>query len=198
MQGWILRRCLTFTKNRLVNRPNKPRDPILRKFVEDLGYFWDDADEEEGEEDEEDGEKDSDVEEEWEEGDAEHQEGEEEKVGEDDECLVDAVHDKPVGEEGSDEGALGNVDAKEDHKTATAPVSDPQPASNPKPAQAVPVASPELSAADVHSPAVLTPEPRTACVPEWTPSPVEVPWPQGWFSLDFSINSLDTYIYIYN
>lgn len=35
---------LTFTKNRLCNRPNRPRDPILRDYMAAIGYTWPDPD----------------------------------------------------------------------------------------------------------------------------------------------------------
>ena len=41
-QGWHLKRLLTFTKNRLANRPHRPRDPMLRQLMEDLGFTWPD------------------------------------------------------------------------------------------------------------------------------------------------------------
>ena len=59
-QAWSLRRCLTFISNRLANRPNRPRDKILRGLLSDLGIHWPEKgslealeDDEELEEDEE-------------------------------------------------------------------------------------------------------------------------------------------------
>lgn len=73
-QGWELKRLLTFTKNRLANRPHRPRDEILRSYMKDLGFEWpepegSEGDEEsldESEEDEEETEDDSEEEEEQE------------------------------------------------------------------------------------------------------------------------------------
>eukprot|EP00435_Cladocopium_sp_Y103_P055332 s15_g18.t1 len=70
-QGWELKRLVSFTKNRLVNRPNRPRDPELRKFMSSIGVFWPDQetdDEEEGEDSEEEEGGDEDSEEETETG----------------------------------------------------------------------------------------------------------------------------------
>jgi len=39
-QGWQLKRLLTFAKNRLANRPNRPRDPMLRSFMSAIGVDW--------------------------------------------------------------------------------------------------------------------------------------------------------------
>ena len=39
-QGWHLKRLLSFTKNRLANRPNRPRDPLLRGYLASLGFVW--------------------------------------------------------------------------------------------------------------------------------------------------------------
>ena len=99
VQGWQLRRCLSFTQNRLANRPHRPRDPMLRKFLSELGYEWPEADaknEEESPEDEEDGEgEDGEGEDgEGEEGEMCNEEGEEgeEEAGEEEaEASVDAV-----------------------------------------------------------------------------------------------------------
>lgn len=41
-QGWWLRRMLTFTTNRLINRPNRPRCKALAKYCKDIGYEWPD------------------------------------------------------------------------------------------------------------------------------------------------------------
>ena len=41
-QGWHLKRLLTFTKNRLCNRPHRPRDPLLRDYMTAIGYTWPD------------------------------------------------------------------------------------------------------------------------------------------------------------
>lgn len=35
---------LTFTKNRLCNRPNRPRDPILRDYMTAIGVTWPEPD----------------------------------------------------------------------------------------------------------------------------------------------------------
>ena len=43
-QGWQLKRLLTFAKNRLANRPNRPRDPMLRSFMSAIGVFWPEPD----------------------------------------------------------------------------------------------------------------------------------------------------------
>ena len=43
-QGWQLRRCLSFTQNRLVNRPHRPLDPMLRTYLSKLGFEWPEAD----------------------------------------------------------------------------------------------------------------------------------------------------------
>ena len=44
---------LSFTSNRLINRPNKPRDGKLLQFLKDIGYEWpQDADEEDTQGDE--------------------------------------------------------------------------------------------------------------------------------------------------
>lgn len=47
-QGWWLKRMLSFTSNRLINRPNRPRDKKLLKYLKDIGYEWpeDDGDNE--------------------------------------------------------------------------------------------------------------------------------------------------------
>lgn len=39
-QGWHLKRLLTFTKNRLCNRPHRPRDPLLRAYMDSIGVTW--------------------------------------------------------------------------------------------------------------------------------------------------------------
>ena len=39
-QGWHLKRLLTFTKNRLCNRPHRPRDPMLRAYMDSIGVTW--------------------------------------------------------------------------------------------------------------------------------------------------------------
>ena len=56
-QGWHLKRLLTFTKNRLANRPHKPRDPMLRQLMADLGFTWpdDESAAEDGESSDDDG-----------------------------------------------------------------------------------------------------------------------------------------------
>ena len=42
-QGWQLKRLRTFAKNRLANRPNRPRDPMLRSFMA-IGIDWPEPD----------------------------------------------------------------------------------------------------------------------------------------------------------
>ena len=49
-QGWQLKRLLTFTKNRLANRPNRPRDPILRSYMDAIGITWPELEQEPGDE----------------------------------------------------------------------------------------------------------------------------------------------------
>ena len=39
-QGWWLRRMLSFTNNRLCNRPSPPRCEILKKYLNDIGFTW--------------------------------------------------------------------------------------------------------------------------------------------------------------
>ena len=39
-QAWHLKRLLSFTKNRLANRPHRPRDPVLRDFLCSIGFEW--------------------------------------------------------------------------------------------------------------------------------------------------------------
>lgn len=39
-QGWQLKRLLTFTRNRLACRPNRPRDPMLRDYMSSIGVHW--------------------------------------------------------------------------------------------------------------------------------------------------------------
>ena len=39
-QAWQLKRLLTFTRNRLASRPNRPRDPILRDYMSSIGVHW--------------------------------------------------------------------------------------------------------------------------------------------------------------
>ena len=50
-QGWQLKRLLSFTKNRLVNRPNRPRDPQLRELMTAIGVDWPSAKVDETDED---------------------------------------------------------------------------------------------------------------------------------------------------
>lgn len=95
-QGWLLKRCLSFTANRLVNRPNPPKDKILRAYLSDLGYHWPEpVHEEEGGEDGN-GEEEEEEEEEGEEG--------EEEVEEEDE----EVHVEPHGHECGEVPKEGN------------------------------------------------------------------------------------------
>ena len=50
---------MSFTKNRLVNRPNRPRDPAIRTFLKNIGIEWPEEevqDEQEEESEEEGGE----------------------------------------------------------------------------------------------------------------------------------------------
>ena len=39
-QAWHLKRLLSFTKNRLANRPHQPRDPALRDYLASIGFEW--------------------------------------------------------------------------------------------------------------------------------------------------------------
>ena len=41
-QGWQLRRLLSFLKNRVANRPHRPRDPELRELMALVGITWED------------------------------------------------------------------------------------------------------------------------------------------------------------
>ena len=60
-----MKRLLTFAKNRLANRPNRPRDPMLRSFMSDIGVFWPEPDTDAAEQDEgEESDSSTDVEEE--------------------------------------------------------------------------------------------------------------------------------------
>ena len=53
-QAWHLKRLLSFTKNRLANRPHRPRDPALRDFLSSIGFEWPEP-EQSGEGDDSDG-----------------------------------------------------------------------------------------------------------------------------------------------
>ena len=100
----MLKRCLSFTANRLANRPNAPKDALLRKYLADLGFEWPEPEgeeEAEGEGEEEEGE-----EEEGEEEEAE-EEGEEEEAEEEDE-------EEEAEEEGEEEEEVGQEEAEEE------------------------------------------------------------------------------------
>lgn len=57
-QAWQLRRCLSFINNRLANRPNRPRDRILRNLMKALGVEWPEPEPEEEEEELDDNDED--------------------------------------------------------------------------------------------------------------------------------------------
>ena len=85
--GWELKRLLTFTRNRLANRPHRPRDAILRTYMKDLGFEWPEPEGPEGDEEssgfdetEEDEEETDDEELEEEEEEKKENEGEEHKT----------------------------------------------------------------------------------------------------------------------
>lgn len=59
-QGWELKRLVSFCKNRLVNRPNRPRDPMLRSFMGEIGVQWAESESSDGEDTEEEEDEDSD------------------------------------------------------------------------------------------------------------------------------------------
>ena len=59
-QGWELKRLVSFTKNRLVNRPNRPRDPMIREFLKEIGVEWPELESEAEGEDQEDSEEEED------------------------------------------------------------------------------------------------------------------------------------------
>ena len=52
-QGWQLKRLLSFTKNRIANRPHRPRDPDLREIMDAIGVYWPEPQEPEPEDEEE-------------------------------------------------------------------------------------------------------------------------------------------------
>lgn len=165
-QGWWLRRCLSFIKNRLANRPNRPRDPILRKLLLELGFEWPEPEsEEEGGEEEEEA-----VPEEAEE------EGEEEAEAVDEPVEVQEQPEKPA--------ELGEVEVKAKPGLADRDLPS---SGTPKPnlLQAVsttqPVATPSPKA-QPSPPAVLrtpvpavTPAPRAPAPLPLTPEAVTVP-----------------------
>ena len=119
-QGWWLRRCLSFTNNRLVTRPNQPKCKTLRKFLEDIGVKWevqqpetepgDTSDEAEPEE-----EWDEEEEEDWEGGESEQEPCEEDPVmedangGEGKEGPVDESAKEAAEEKLDDGGKMGDV-----------------------------------------------------------------------------------------
>eukprot|EP00438_Fugacium_kawagutii_P002191 Skav228825 [mRNA] locus=scaffold359:534558:546440:+ [translate_table: standard] len=91
--GWELRRLLSWTKNRLINRPNRPRDPELRAFLARIGVVFPDPpegkeDEAEESEEESGGEEDS------------IEDTEEEETMEEDPCVAGVV--EPSGAVGGD------------------------------------------------------------------------------------------------
>lgn len=180
MQGWIIRRCLTFTKNRLVNRPNKPRDPIIAKYLSDIGFNWpDDAPEEseDGESNEGDGEGEGESEdsEEGEDGDGT---GLGESGGETGESEAgDFADDPPLEDAASTPQGCGNAGAEPNANMATLDTSSTSP---PKPQVASPVGS--------ATSCVVTPEPRTKAPSAVTPENVDIEVPRFTSSCFVSCN----------
>ena len=66
---------MSFTKNRLCNRPHRPRDPILRDYLTAIGVTWPERAKTGESDDESESTSDEDLE-----------EGSESEDGEDDEC----------------------------------------------------------------------------------------------------------------
>ena len=161
-QGWELKRLLSWTKNRLVNRPNRPRDPALRSFMAGIGVEWPDQEtDEEGEEEEGSSGDDETSEEETEESDPEDNTPSGEPV----DVAPRAVCPEPSTEEGGGMSCQGYTCTKV-HTCAGSPNATSSTAMAPAAVTAV-----------VNSPGslVITPSPKTLVSEAVTPDPVPVP-----------------------
>lgn len=102
-----MKRLLTFTKNRLANRPHRPRDPVLRKYMKDLGFEWPEP---EHPEDSETGDT-EDESEDWEES------GDEDEEEEDEKCREEENKEPTTGPLGSK--GFGSVEEKTEKECET-------------------------------------------------------------------------------
>ena len=84
---------MSFCKNRLVNRPNRPRDPDILAFLKSIGVEWPESDGSEGEDE---GEDEESEEEEAEDEEEREEEGEEEMTT----GLTTDFHALSLGEDG--------------------------------------------------------------------------------------------------
>ena len=163
MQGWIIRRCLTFTKNRLANRPHKPRDPIILKYLADIGICWpDDAEEEEEEQEEQEdtvAETDHDDDDDDDDEDYENELEENEESEQEPDPIVEV--DGPVG------GGVTSSPNDDQKEGATHEM--------PCPTSPSPLSCPVVVSPKPLTPELVTPEPRTKSMSTWTPPNVEVP-----------------------
>lgn len=169
---------LSFTTNRLINRPNPPRCKIIRKYLSDIGYTWPEleVDEAAGEEEEDTQEVEMGVE------DADDGVGEEGEGGE-------SGQEEFEEDEVVEERAMGGTPA--DPNTASKSLDSPTPLSGgpelPEQAETTPAqSSPRLPEAQISTPAatshppkqMITPEPRGVAPCLQTPPPVSVSWLQ--------------------
>lgn len=95
-----MKRLLSFTKNRLVNRPNAPRDPVLRAFLAEVGITWPDPETEQEDGQEEDSEE-------------EAEESEEET---DEDITDDETVERPMQITADDDSALRAKTSMKDHE----------------------------------------------------------------------------------
>ena len=154
----MLRRMLSFTNNRLINRPNRPRCPTLIRYCKEIGFEWPEPEEPEPEQPQETEENVSEADPDFEpSGEGEQGGSEPEGEFEDDTC-----EDTPENLCGkaSGSGTVVGVEVKE-----------------PPPNQPKPPAGPALNspAPNAMSPVLKTPEPRTHIPCEMTPEAIEVP-----------------------
>ena len=118
-QGWWLRRCLSFTHNRLVSRPNQPKCKTLRKFLEDIGVKWEveQPEQEPDQSTDEDEDLEDEPEEEWgeeEEGDGDWEGGESEQEAYEEDPEIEAAHGGGSKEVPVDESAKDAAEVKLD------------------------------------------------------------------------------------
>ncbi len=160
-QGWMLRRMLSFTNNRLINRPNRPRCPTLIRYCREIGFEWPEPEEPEPEQPMTENEEDPN-DPDFEDPIGEGEQGESEPEGEfEDDVVCRDTPEHLSGGNVSEGGTVVGVEVKEK-----------------QPSQPKPPAGPALQspASNAMSPEVLkTPEPRTHYPCEMTPEAVEVP-----------------------
>ncbi len=154
---------LSFVNNRVLNRPHRPRCPILVKFCKEIGYEWPDLPEPDLEPNEEN--QDGEI----------GEEGDEEEVWDEDEVWDENDWDDWEGWETELECENAVVEGAGTSSTAdgsvpTPPAQPSQPESHP----ALPGHLPSPHPKPIASPSLVTPEPRGIVPKEMTPEAVDV------------------------